>query len=111
MTLEDSLRSIVREEIRAALREEGAARATPPPAIRPKLLTTVAIAGMCDVTPDTVRNWISSGKLQAKKRNRSFVVEPAELERFLSKAPATDIDDDERLKLILGRRPKEARHG
>lgn len=101
MSFEDTLRAIVREELRTALAELQSAQ----PAPRLELLLVADVARACKVAPKTVTGWISSGRLAARKAGRKWVVLPADLERFLARQPSTpEQHDDERVTHILSRR-------
>lgn len=83
MSLEDTLRLILREEIRAAVREELASvRPTANPA-SDETLTVEEVAADCAVHAQTVLLWIRSGRLSAKKPGRRWVVRRADLRSFL----------------------------
>lgn len=104
MTLEETLRTIVRDEIRAAVdalkAELGAPARGPAPT-----LTVADVAGACHAQTKTVLSWISAGKLKARKAGRKWVVLPADLERFLAnETPSVDASDDETVVRILSRR-------
>jgi hypothetical protein len=103
MSLEDDLRRIVRDEVRAAVAELREALAAP--AVNPTLLSVSDVARSCQVRTKTVIAWISSGALTARKAGRKWVVTPEDLERFLSsKISASDESDDAAVVRILSRR-------
>lgn len=107
MSFEDTMRQIVREELRAMVNEfKGAlepVRAAPAPAA--ELLTVEAIADRCHVTADTVRAWIHSGHLVAHKAGRRFLAAQPDLERFLAGESdrRAKITTDEHLRVLQGR--------
>jgi len=94
MSLDLAVRALLKDVVREVLREErgqDAARAEPaaPPAAT-ELLTVEAVAGRCSVSRETVRNWIHSGALVARRAGRKLVVKPDDLERFLAARPVGD---------------------
>ncbi len=106
MTLDDMLRGILRDEIRAVVREElksqlPAKQAAPPSGA---LLRTEDVAATCQVEPDAVRSWIRSGRLVARKAGGHYLVRPADLERFLEneKSP-TSLSGEEHMAQIMTR--------
>jgi len=108
-TIEETIRQVVREEVRAALEEHipriAPAEPKPPPS---PLLTVEQVAERCHAKPKTVREWIRSGRLQARKAGgRRYLVALADLERFLLSgasdgAGATVAGEVERIREQLG---------
>ncbi len=49
-----------------------------------KLYTTKKVAELCEVTTETVRNWIKSGDLRAVNLNGFWRVPHADLKSFLN---------------------------
>jgi len=100
-TIAGIVRQVVREELDARL-----PRAAPtPPAAAALPLTVEEVAERARVTPATVREWIRGRRLAATKPGRHYLVEPAELARFLAQQhqqPAK-LDSDEHFALIMGR--------
>jgi excisionase family DNA binding protein len=85
------LRSIVREEIRAALAEQ---RGEP---IRQlaggdAYLSITKAARLTDVAPGTVRTWIRRGRLPAKRAGRVFRIGRSDLEAFLTRCAGGEPD-------------------
>lgn len=107
MSIEETIRLAVREEIRSALDELRRATgpaATPAPAVDDRL-TTEEVAARCKVLPQTVRTWIQSGRLLAGKTGAKYLVRPTDLEAFLIRqheaGPVADVN--EQAARILGR--------
>jgi excisionase family DNA binding protein len=50
-------------------------------------LTVEDVAAILGLKPGTIRSWISSGRLSAKKFGRAVRVHRSELERFVADAP------------------------
>lgn len=76
----DLIRSVVREEIRAALAEQ-------PPrngAVSDVYLSITKAAKVADVAPGTIRAWIRAGRLPARRAGRVYRIGRAELEAFLA---------------------------
>lgn len=84
MSFEETLRSIVREEIRSALREELAARPAPS---GPELLTIAQAAASTGLGVSTIRTWLSAGKLNRYGAGRAVRVNRAELDRVVAPKP------------------------
>jgi excisionase family DNA binding protein len=109
MTLEETLRAIVREELRTALAELRTFAAAPQPAASPALLTVEQVAERAGgVTATTVRAWIDSGKLTARRAGHRWVVRTEDLERFLARDDDEHgtIDVEQQLKLVTSRLQK-----
>ena len=92
MFLDDALRRIIHDELRAVLREELAnllPRAQPQPTRTndPNALLTVDdVAERCGVRVTTVRTWIKDGALAALRLSgRHYRMREADVEAFLSK--------------------------
>ena len=85
-TIEETIRQVVREEVRAALEDHIPRIAS----VEPKhpaspLLTVNQVAERCHAKPKTVRDWIRSGRLLATKAGgRRYLVPPEDLQRFLT---------------------------
>jgi excisionase family DNA binding protein len=85
MTLDDTIRQLVREEVEAALR----GRAPDRPA--GEWLTTDQAAAESGVQPKTVRAWVAAG-LPATRRGRRLVVSRAALSAWRQgQSPATGL--------------------
>lgn len=82
-TLREMLRTIVREEIRAAfarhkgepLRQSG---------VGDVYLSVTKAARLADVAPGTIRAWIRAGRLDSRRAGRVLRVSRVELETFLA---------------------------
>lgn len=86
MSIEETIRRVVREEVRAALEEHipRLAPAEPKPPPPSPLLTVEQVAERCHAKPKTVREWIRSGRLHAGKAGgRRYLVTLMDLERFM----------------------------
>jgi len=88
-TIEEIIRAVVREELaelRAELRALAAPRVEPVASPAQELpLTVEEVAKRAGgVRPETVRAWISDGKLPAGRAGHRWVVRRDDLERFLS---------------------------
>ena len=55
-----------------------------------ELITTKDVAAILHVTEDTVRIYISEGKLPAYKVGRSYLVDRKDVDEFLRKRRTTD---------------------
>lgn len=58
----------------------------------PELLTVEDVAERCSVTRPTVRSWIHSGRLVAKRAGHRWLVSAADLEKFLANRDAGESD-------------------
>lgn len=83
-SLDQHLRDLVAQEVRAEVRRAVA------DALRPdEYISPATAAKMAEVTPETIRRWVKAGKLQRygvkgeKKRTRVLRVSRLELERLL----------------------------
>ena len=88
MTLDALFRGMLRDEIRAVVREEigTLSRPTAEESRRSaELLTIGEVAEACHATPATVREWIGSGRLAARKAGRRYLVKPIDVDRFLAR--------------------------
>lgn len=100
----DSLRDPqVLEELRAVVREELEAREARTPAGDDRLMTVADAARYAGVQAATVREWLRGGKLAAVRVGRQWRLRRADLERYLSDAPApgTDVDVDAEVARIV----------
>ncbi len=82
MTLDDSIRAIVREEVQAAL------RTLPSPRAAGEWLSTEEAAEVVGVRPKTVRAWVAEG-LPAQRRGRRLVISRKALESWVSASSPT----------------------
>src|SRR3954470_4885478 len=91
-TIEETIRQVVREEVRAALEEHIPRRAPAEPKRSPLALFTVEqVAERCHAKPKTVREWIRRGVLPAAKAGgRRYLVSPADLDRFLTSGASVE---------------------
>lgn len=81
----DSLRELVRAELRAVLAE-----VTPMRNVGDGYLSVSGAARHASVAPGTIRAWIRAGRLPARRAGRVFRVGRSELERFLAGEPVVD---------------------
>ena len=85
MSFDETLRLIVREELRSALKDvRVAAPVLTSPSTTLELLTVEDVSVACHVAAATVRAWLRRGKLIGKKVGRGYLVERSALNRFLS---------------------------
>lgn len=96
------VRDVVREELQAALatistRRNAAASPT-------GYLSIANAATFADVAPGTLRRWIRTGRLSARRAGRVFRVDRAELEAFLAR-DGRGPGIVERAREIVARRP------
>lgn len=84
MTLEETIRAVVRDEVQAAVRQVLAALPAPSRASAlPQYLSTWEAADVAGVTPDTIRDWQDDQRLPLHKAGRERRVRLDELEVFL----------------------------
>src|SRR4051812_23946650 len=87
------LRRIVREEVRAIVREELAAAAPPKTAPAPAAallyLTPREAAQIANVSGKTLRRWVQDGKLPARSLGRLIRIARADLVDFMERGGAT----------------------
>jgi excisionase family DNA binding protein len=119
MTLDlgPSVKALLKEALREVLLEMRASGEFAPlpnaEAVRESsaLLTVEQVAEHCVVEPETVRDWIHAKKLTAHKPGHRYLVDPADLKRFLAEAPVGEksaVNDDIHLGKIF-RRIKDRR--
>lgn len=104
MTMEDTLRILVREEVRSAVRE---VVATLRPAGESPLMTVREAASFARVAEPTVRSWIQQGKLNRYGTKGALRIKRDELERLLTSRDEprmTDADLDARADELAKRR-------
>ncbi len=105
MSIEDDLRRIVREELVSALAELRTTSSSSP-ASADALLTVEQVAERAGgVSAETVRHWINTKQLRARRAGHRWVVRPLDLEQFLSR-DGDDADEPEReqhLQLVAKR--------
>lgn len=82
--IEDTLRAIVREEIRNALKDALGERTNTSDAARLTVKEAAAIAKVCD---KTVRAWLDDKELTTYRAGRQLRVDRAELETFMATGP------------------------
>lgn len=85
MSLEDTMRSMIREELRHVLQEELPAMLAQvrPPGDVGEYLSVEKAAAIADVHQDTVRGWVKSGRLPEHRAGRELRVRRDQLRRFL----------------------------
>lgn len=108
MSLEDTLRVIVREELRSVV-ADFLAKQTPPPPTGTQYLTLKEAAAYARVSKGTVREWIRRGQLRRYGDSpRTLVVSRAELDRVLAPKPPSgapsEAELDERVEQLVSRR-------
>jgi excisionase family DNA binding protein len=83
VTLEATIRELVRVEVRRALAD----------VTRPdEYLSTRGAAAFADVAPGTIRRWIREGRLAGHRAGRVVRVKRADLERLLREGGRRDED-------------------
>lgn len=101
------VREAVREEFRAA-HAPAPSPPSPQSSRSASMLTTAEVGERCGgVSSATVRQWIGKGALNAARVGRTYLVKPAELERFLEArnvaAQPREVDVDEEADNLLAR--------
>lgn len=82
---ERALRAVIADVVRRVLREERA----PPPA-GAEYLSVADAARVAAVTPQTIRAWMTAGRLRRYRAGRELRVRRTELDELLAAAPAGD---------------------
>jgi excisionase family DNA binding protein len=82
LSLTESLRQLVREEVERVLAERDAARSE-------HLHTTLEVAEMLGVVAQTVRRWVRTGALKAVYVGDSPRFRPADVDAFVGRGRAT----------------------
>jgi hypothetical protein len=88
---EEALRTLIADEVRRAIREDGGTRIVDGSA-RDEYLPVAGAARIAPVAPATIRTWIGAGRLGRYHASRELRVRRAELERLLRTVPATAND-------------------
>lgn len=89
MSIEDTIREVVRAEVRSALREVFPDRGSAPsPTSDDGYLSIARAAELAEVHPDTVRGWMKEGRLARHQAGRELRVRRSDLHAFLAAAPA-----------------------
>ena len=83
--LEEVIRAIVREEVRAAVAEVLTRNAPARGADDGGYLSIAGAARFASVAPGTLRRWIRTGRLPVRRAGRVYRVARAELEAFLER--------------------------
>ncbi len=111
MTVDDAVRSVLREEVRKIVREEFRAAVeelrTLPPATQKEFLSVEEAADLVDVSETTVREWLAKG-LKQYKQGRVLRIRRSELLAFLSASNnspevGAEVDVEKRAVAILAR--------
>ncbi len=77
--IEDIVRRIIREELELALAPLRTDHDAPTPSATSELLTTSEAATLARVTPETVRAWVSAGRLAGHRSGRRLLVRRSDL--------------------------------
>lgn len=104
MTLEETIRQIVREEVRSAFRELSPSNQQSRAGGSPDdLLTLAEAATLARRCSATVRRWTEDGELKFSKRGRSPLIRRGDLEAFLraEAQPGTDAQIEELAKRMV----------
>jgi len=111
MSLDQTIASIVRQEIREAMREERPAWVDDL-SVRSvdEWLTVQDVAMLVKFDEETVRRWITRGTLKATKVGREWRVKRSDLERFMASDDGlTDEDIDAKvIEIMQSRRARGA---
>ena len=83
--LENVIRALVREEVRAAVAEVLTRNAAPVVAQEGGYLSISGAAAFAAVHPGTLRRWITTGRLPVRRAGRVYRIARAELEAFLER--------------------------
>ena len=109
MTIEDTIRQTVREEMRSMTAELRALlEQARPSSGGDSYLSVEKAATLADVHPDTIRGWVKAGRLPEHRAGRELRVRRDELHRFLD-GRASDIarpTPEEEAGGILSRRQR-----
>lgn len=103
-TLREESRSLVREELRAALAEVTPRNDQSPADPAAEFLPVPGAARTAAVHERTIRRWISEGHLTAYRAGRVYRIRRRELEDYLARAPreaCTTTDIQRRAREIL----------
>jgi len=109
MSLEESVRTLVREEMQRVLREELPALVA---ALRPagdpgdQYLSVQKAAEFAEVHPDTIRAWVKEGRISGARAGRELRVLRSALRRFLEAGDSADDREtpEQEAATILARR-------
>jgi excisionase family DNA binding protein len=92
MDIADTLRALVREEVRAEIRK------VLDQAQSPEYLTTSTAADFAKLSEATIRRWVRRGKLASFRAGRELRVLRSDLERVLKDDAANDSGDSPELR-------------
>ena len=85
MSIEDTLRTLIREELRAFKQDLLThLQASQPPTQTREYLTTEEAAELARVTPATIRDWVKSGTLHERRAGQKLLIKTAELHAHLA---------------------------
>ncbi|MBE7451477.1 MAG: helix-turn-helix domain-containing protein [Kofleriaceae bacterium] len=101
--LRDVVREVVRDELRTVLDDRARRNGLSDAGEDPGYLSIAKAAAFADVAPGTLRRWIRTGRLVARRAGRDHRVARGELERFLASG-GVRADVSERARRILQRR-------
>lgn len=112
-TLEEALRSLIRDEVRSAVRDElrTALEVRDLPRNGADTYLSVAKAArVADVAPGTIRAWIRAGRIEPRRAGRVLRVGRADLERFMAGQPSASARAETRRRAdtMLGRLHRSA---
>lgn len=94
--IRDTVRNVVREELRAALAELK-------PRAPGEYLTVVQAAEAAQVAEDTVLRWLGNGRLKGSRAGARWRVRRDDLERFLSEPAESELTAEQAVAKALGR--------
>lgn len=109
MSLEETVRALIREEVQRVLREELAgvvAELRPAADAGEQYLSVERAAAMAEVHADTIRGWVKSGRLREHRAGRELRILRSDLHRFLAAVSANGHREtaEEEATTILARR-------
>lgn len=104
--LDEMIRGAIRQELREVIGHLSSAAATAPkidcnsaPQARRPFRLVEEVAEDCGVKPATVRAWINSGRLPARKVGHRYLINPRDLDTFVAsnetgKSGSAAVDDN-----------------
>lgn len=106
MSIDDEMRRLVKDAVRDLLRDEFRALAREMAEATPAspFLRIADAAALVQVHPQTVRRWITTGKLPVHGEGRMVRVKQEDLERLLAAAPSGAIDFAARARDLRSRK-------
>jgi excisionase family DNA binding protein len=86
MSIEETLRTLIREELLALKQDilHELRRPTPTPTTTHQYLTTEEAADLARVTPATIREWVKTGTLRERRAGQKLLIKAEELHAHLA---------------------------